>query len=59
MYSPGMNNSSAALLIVSMTMAVCPNVMVPVVVYSLGQHVVAGVAAAVVGSKNPEGKLLS
>ncbi len=45
MFGLGMNNNGAGLVLASFLLASRPQVMLPIIVYNLGQHLVAGIAS--------------
>jgi BASS family bile acid:Na+ symporter len=49
MYGLGMNNNGTGLVLASLALASFPRVMVPIILYNLVQHLVAGAVHEVTG----------
>lgn len=54
MFGLGMNNNGTGLVLASMTLANQPRVMLPIIVYNLVQHLVAGAVAQYRGRSQPD-----
>jgi BASS family bile acid:Na+ symporter len=57
MYGLGMNNNGTGLVLASLVLASYPQIMIPIILYTLGQHLVAGSVHEVTGRTVGEQKL--
>jgi BASS family bile acid:Na+ symporter len=57
-YGLGMNNNGTGLVLASLTLGSKPMVILPIIVYNLTQHVVAGCVNAMLRVPEPEGQLV-
>jgi BASS family bile acid:Na+ symporter len=59
MYGLGMNNNGTGLVLASLALASFPRIMVPIILYNIVQHLVAGAVHHMIGRQLPAATTLA